>query len=130
MDIWCSAMARCSFVNEQKVLRSVVPEPHATALSKANVDQVVMAVRPQGLTPGQAPSMLTLQVEVAESLGESTDLIGVTSAGQPMIARVDARLATQAAQMPLAIDPDKLFFFEPGPFWGPTCLKRTSRCRQ
>jgi multiple sugar transport system ATP-binding protein len=94
----------------------LVPEPHATALSKANVDQVVMAVRPQGLTPGQAPSMLTLQVQVAEALGESTDLIGVTSAGQPMIARVDARLATQVAQMPLAIDPDKLFFFEPGPF--------------
>jgi len=104
------------FCEQPKGAEILVPESHVASLVDAGATEVVFAVRPQGLTPGQAPSMITLQVQATEALGESTDLIGMTSAGQRIVARIDARLATHEAQVPLAIDPDKLYFFEPGDF--------------
>ncbi len=98
--------------------RLVLCAAHARRLA-GRVDQpVVMGVRPEMLIPApDAPddTVMRVQVDVVEPLGERMDVFAHTSRHPQIVCRVDARSAVregEAARM--AIDMNRVHFFDPG----------------
>ena len=83
---------------------------------------VVLGVRPEQLRwdadPGRnAEPVITLDVRVTEPLGDRMDVYAATSAGAPVIARIDAAAPCRPGQRAaFRVDPLAIHLFEPGPF--------------
>jgi multiple sugar transport system ATP-binding protein len=93
-----------------------VPLPAAAKLVGRAGQQVVLGVRPQALKPAPRGSV-ELLVRVVEPLGDTIDILGATSAGNPVVARIPATTVVAAGQVfRFTLDADAVHLFEPGEF--------------
>ncbi len=92
-------------------------EPHAARL--APTERVVLGLRPQAmaLAPNPDPGKtIAAEIVVVELLGDQMDLV-CTAGRSTIVARVGAEPGIAPGQrISLAVQRDRLCFFEPGPF--------------
>ena len=78
---------------------------------------VVLGIRPEGLSEidlGDAPATLDVRVALTEPLGAETIVHFDSSAAPDLKARLDGRTRVSAGErLPLAVDLDRLHFFDP-----------------
>jgi multiple sugar transport system ATP-binding protein len=77
---------------------------------RPDLDEAVLGIRPEHLTPGGS---LTLRVSVVELLGDRQDVTLTTPTGATLVARVDGRAAMrEGADAAFSADPSRIHLFD------------------
>ncbi len=107
---------------EEGTFRLAVPAWAAAQLHGSVGKEVVLGVRPEALVPRQQArftlsddNAFSLQVTLVQPLGDRMNLYLATERHPHMVALVDSLSGVSAGHsVPMAVDPDRIHFFEPG----------------